>query len=84
MGATNAPSEDAETHRDTSAPPDILDAMQLQIENAKKCHIRGFEKLLKGQYLSEGIWPIAGRKVFPTAGDISVNGKLVFFWSSQC
>jgi hypothetical protein len=63
----------------TPPTPEVLDGMQLQIENAKKSHIRGLEKLLKGQYLGEGIWPIAGRRVFPTSGDIAPNGKSTIF-----
>ena len=52
-----------------------LEGMEFQIEIAKKQKIPGLEKLLKGQYAIEGIWPIAGRRVFPTIGNISPRGK---------
>ena len=59
-----------------AAPVEILDGMALQIENAKKMKIRGLEKLAKGHYSGEGIWPIAGRRIFPTEGNLSRTGKL--------
>ena len=52
-----------------------LEGMAFQVEIAKKQKIPGLEKLLKGQYAIEGIWPIAGRRVFPTIGNISPRGK---------
>ncbi len=52
-----------------------LEGMAFQVESAKKQKIPGLEKLLKGQYAIEGIWPIAGRRVFPTIGNISPRGK---------
>jgi hypothetical protein len=59
-----------------AAPVGILDGMALQIENAKKMKIRGLEKLAKGQYMGEGIWPIAGRRIFPTEGNLAQKGRL--------
>ena len=59
-----------------AAPVEILDGMALQIENAKKMKIRGLEKLAKGHYSGEGIWPIAGRRIFPTEGNLARTGKL--------
>ena len=60
-----------------SSEIDVLEGMALQIENAKKKKIPGLEKLLKGQYAVEGIWPIAGRRVFPTVGNIPPSGKSI-------
>jgi len=45
-------------------------SMTLQIENAKKQKIPDLEKLLKGIYIGQGSWPIAGRKFFPTIGNL--------------
>ncbi len=58
---------------------EALEGMALQIENVKKQKIPGIEKLLKGQYAIEGIWPIAGRRVFPTVGNIPPKGKFCFY-----
>lgn len=54
-----------------------LKGMALQLESAKKQKIQGLEKLLKGQYAVQGIWPIAGRRIFPTVGNISPRGKYI-------
>ena len=62
---------------------DALEGMALQIENAKKEKIPGLEKLLKGQYAIQGIWPIAGRRIFPTVGNIPPRGKFIAFFSSS-
>jgi hypothetical protein len=56
---------------------DVLEGMALQIENAKKRKSPGLEKLLKGQYAIEGIWPIAGRRIFPTVGNLPPKGKFI-------
>lgn len=56
---------------------EALEGMALQLENAKKQKIPGLEKLLKGQYAIEGIWPIAGRRIFPTVGNIPPKGKFI-------
>ncbi len=56
---------------------EALEGMALQIENAKKKKIPGIEKLLKGLYAIEGIWPIAGRRIFPTIGNIPPKGKFI-------
>jgi hypothetical protein len=61
---------------ETAMLPEVLEGMALQINNAKKRKIRGLEKLAKGQYLGEGIWPVAGRKIFPTIGNLPPNGML--------
>ena len=56
---------------------EALEGMALQIENAKKQKIPGLEKVLKGQYAIEGIWPVAGRRIFPTVGNIPPKGKFI-------
>jgi hypothetical protein len=60
----------------------FLGGMTLQIENVKKKKASGLEKLLKGQYAVEGIWPIAGRRIFPTVGNIPPRGKSIAFFFS--
>jgi hypothetical protein len=55
----------------------FLEGMALQIENVKKKKTSDLEKLLKGQYAVEGIWPIAGRRIFPTVGNIPPRGKSI-------
>ena len=58
---------------------DILEGMALQIENAKKQQIQGLEKLLKGIYVGQNLWPIAGRKIFATIGNLPPSGTYVEF-----
>jgi hypothetical protein len=57
----------------------ILEGMALQIENAKKQQIQGLEKLLKGIYVGQNLWPIAGRKIFATIGNLPPSGTYVEF-----
>ena len=47
-----------------------LSGMDLRIENAKKQKIKTLQSLAKGPCFREGIWPIAGRKIFPTNGNL--------------
>jgi hypothetical protein len=62
------------TDRKEFLQQELLQGMALQIENAKKQKIPGLEKLAKGLYTEQGIWPIAGGKIFPTVGKISPTG----------
>jgi hypothetical protein len=54
-----------------------LVGMALQVENEKNKKVPGLEKLVKGQYIGEGIWPVAGRLIFPTVGDLPFRGECI-------
>jgi hypothetical protein len=48
-----------------------LKGMTLEIENAKKEKLRSLQSLAKGPCFREERWPIAGRRIYPTVGNLS-------------